>query len=114
MADASEVSRLVKESASGSAEAWSELVQRYAPLVMSVTRNYRLTTADAQDVSQTVWLRLVEHLPALREPEALPGWLATTAQRECARQVSRIRRVLPVDPQSDGAMQQATTAGLDA
>jgi RNA polymerase sigma factor (sigma-70 family) len=114
VADASDVGRLVKESASGSAEAWNELVQRYTPLVMSVIRGYRLTAADAQDVSQTVWLRLVEHLSALREPEALPGWLATTTQRECVRQIGRARRVLPVDPQSDGAMQQSTTTGLDA
>src|ERR1700733_8717822 len=107
VADASDVGRLVKERASGSADAWSELVQRYAPLVMSVIRGYRLTAADAQDVSQTVWLRLVENLSSLREPEALPGWLATTTQRECVRQIGRSRRVLPVDPQSDGAMQQS-------
>jgi RNA polymerase sigma factor (sigma-70 family) len=34
-------------------------------------------------VAQNVWLRLVEQLAALREPAALPGWLATTTQREC-------------------------------
>ena len=62
MEETSDVSRLVRDSASGSAEAWSELVRRYAPLVMSVIRSYRLSPADAQDVSQTVWLRLVEHL----------------------------------------------------
>jgi RNA polymerase sigma factor (sigma-70 family) len=114
MAGASEVSRLVLDSASGSEAAWNELVRRYAPLVMAVTRSYQLATADAQDVSQTVWLRLVENLANLREPEALPGWLATTAQRECRRHVQRGRRVLPVDPHTDGAMQQCTTADLDA
>jgi RNA polymerase sigma factor (sigma-70 family) len=114
MADASEVSRLVRASADGSAEAWNELVRRYAPLVMAVTRNYRLTAADAEDVSQTVWLRLVEHLADLREPGALPGWLATTTQRECTRQMTRSRRVLPMDPQADGVIQQCTTADPDA
>ncbi len=83
MADSSDVSRLVRASADGSTEAWSALVHRYAPLVMAVARSYQLTAADAQDVSQTVWLRLVEHLANLREPEALPGWLVTTTQREC-------------------------------
>jgi RNA polymerase sigma factor (sigma-70 family) len=111
--EGSDVSRLVRESASGSADAWSELVRRYAPLVMSVIRSYRLTTADGQDISQTVWLRLVEHLSTLREPEALPGWLATTTQRECARQIGKSRRVLPVDPQEDGAMQQAISCDPD-
>jgi len=41
--------------------------------------------ADAKDISQNVWLRLVEQLGNLRDPAALPGWLATTTKRECAR-----------------------------
>lgn len=109
MADASEVSRLVRASASGSETAWNELVRRYSPLVMAVTRSYQLTADDAKDVSQTVWLRLVENLANLREPDALPGWLATTTQRECIRQLRQGRRVLPVDPQTDGALQQCPT-----
>lgn len=114
MADSSDVTRLVRASADGGTEAWSELVRRYAPLVMAVARSYQLAATDAQDISQTVWLRLVEHLADLREPDALPGWLVTTTQRECSRQVSRARRVLPVDPQSDNAMQQCPTADADA
>jgi RNA polymerase sigma factor (sigma-70 family) len=114
MADSSEVSRLVRASADGSAEAWNELVRRYAPLVMAVARSYQLTGADAQDVSQTVWLRLVEHLSNLREPDALPGWLVTTTQRECHHHARQARRLLPVDPQEDGAMQQHSTADPDA
>ncbi len=113
MADSSEVSRLVRDSADGSAEAWDELVRRYAPLVMAVAKSYQLTGADAQDVSQTVWLRLVEHLSNLREPDALPGWLVTTTQRECRHHARQARRVLPVDPQEDGAMQQHLTADPD-
>jgi RNA polymerase sigma factor (sigma-70 family) len=114
MAGASEVGRLVRASASGNEAAWNELVRRYSPIVMAVTRKYQLAAADAQDVSQTVWLRLVENLANLREPEALPGWLATTAQRECSRHVQRGRRVLPVDPHTDSAIQQCTTVDLDA
>jgi RNA polymerase sigma factor (sigma-70 family) len=115
MAGASEVSRLVRASAGGDESAWQELVRRYSPLVMAVTRHYQLAAADAQDVSQTVWLRLVENLASLRQPDALPGWLATTAQRECSRHVQRGRRVQPVDPHTNSAMQQcSTTVDLDA
>lgn len=114
MADASDVGRLVRASASGSEAAWHELVRRYSPLVLAVTRSYQLTIEDARDVSQIVWLRLVENLANLREPEALPGWLATTTQRECRRRVRRDRQVLPVDPQTDEAMQQSIPADHDA
>jgi RNA polymerase sigma factor (sigma-70 family) len=113
VADASEVSRLVRASASGSETAWNELVRRYSPLVMAVTRTYQLTADDAKDVSQTVWLRLVENLANLREPDALPGWLATTTQRECIRQLRQGRRVMPVDPHTDGALQLCETVDPD-
>ncbi|HEY5988191.1 MAG TPA: sigma-70 family RNA polymerase sigma factor, partial [Streptosporangiaceae bacterium] len=114
MAGESDVSRLVRASASGSEAAWSELVRRYAPLVMAVIRGFQLSAADAQDVSQTVWLRLVEHLPNLREPDALPGWLTTTTQRECRRHQRFGWRVMPVDPHANGAMHECETVGPDA
>jgi RNA polymerase sigma factor (sigma-70 family) len=113
VADPSEVSRLVRAGASGSETAWNELVRRYSPLVMAVTRTYQLTADDARDVSQTVWLRLVENLANLREPDALPGWLATTTQRECIRQLRQGRRMLPVDPHTDGALQLCETMDPD-
>jgi len=113
VADPSEVSRLVRASAGGSETAWHELVRRYSPLVMAVTRTYQLTADDAKDVSQTVWLRLVENLANLREPDALPGWLATTTQRECIRQLRQGRRVMPVDPHTDGALQVCETDDPD-
>jgi RNA polymerase sigma factor (sigma-70 family) len=114
MGGTSEVSRLVRESAEGNERAWDELVRRYAPLVMAVIRSYRLSDADAQDVSQTVWLRLVEHVSDLREPDALPGWLSVTTQRECGRHVQQGRRTVPVDPHAEAATQRATDDDLDA
>jgi RNA polymerase sigma factor (sigma-70 family) len=114
MAEASDVSWLVRASANGDEAAWSVLVRRYSPLVMAVTRSYRLTAEDAEDVSQTVWLRLVEQLTNLRKPEALPGWIATTTRRECSRKIRHARRMLPADPQVDAAMQQCTTVDPDA
>lgn len=80
---------LVARANGGDERAWNAIVDRYAALVWSICRSYRLSDADAADVSQTVWLRAVEHLPALREPAALPGWLATTTRRECIRAVTR-------------------------
>ncbi|MFG1955679.1 RNA polymerase sigma factor [Micromonospora sp. NPDC048830] len=92
---------LVSAAAGGDESAWGELVRRYTPLVYSVIRSYDLSRADAADVNQTVWLRLVEHLARVRDPEALAAWLATTARRECYR-LSRLgRRTQPFDPYDD-------------
>ena len=97
MAGGPEVMVLVRDAAAGDRTAWDQLVDRYAPLVWSICRRYRLTQADAEDVSQSVWLRLVENLRSLRDPEALPGWLATTTNRECLRVVRSSMRERPAD-----------------
>ena len=85
MRDDPAVVALVARAADGDQEAWNELVDRYAPMVWSICTRYQLSRPDIEDVGQTVWLRLVEQLGNLREPAALPGWLATTTQRECLR-----------------------------
>jgi RNA polymerase sigma factor (sigma-70 family) len=88
---------LVAAATAGDAAAWEELVDRYAGLVWSVCRRYRLTDADAADVSQTVWLRTVERLDRLREAGALPGWLVTTTSRECLHALRTARRTVDLD-----------------
>ena len=87
MRDDSVVTALVTRARNGDTQAWHALVERYAPLIWSICRRYRLGDADAQDVGQDVWLHLVRHLDTLRAPAALPGWLATTTRRACDRKV---------------------------
>ncbi|MBA3781007.1 MAG: sigma-70 family RNA polymerase sigma factor [Nocardioides sp.] len=94
------VSALVVAARDGDSVSWDALVDRFLPLVHGVISRYRLSPADAADVNQTVWLRLVEHLADLREPAALAGWLMTTARRESLRLLKVRNRSLPVDPQA--------------
>jgi len=89
------VTDLVIRAKNGDKQAWDALVERYAPLIWSICRRYRLGNADAEDVNQSVWLILVDQLAALREPAALPGWLATTTQRECGRVLRAAHRTQP-------------------
>jgi RNA polymerase sigma factor (sigma-70 family) len=85
---------LLAAASSGDRSAWNALVDRYARLVWSVARGFALSAADAADVSQTTWLRLVENLGRLRDPEHLGAWLATTARHECLRILRRSGREL--------------------
>lgn len=82
---------LVARVREGDQGAWNELVERYAPLAWSICTRYQLSRQDIDDVGQNVWLLLVEQIHNLREPAALPGWLATTTRRECLR-ILRARR----------------------
>jgi RNA polymerase sigma factor (sigma-70 family) len=88
---------LVKRAKDGDQEAWDRIVERYAPLVWSVCRRYGLSGPDLDDVGAAVWLRLVESLGAIREPAALPGWLATTARRECLSLLRSKNRQIPTN-----------------
>lgn len=106
MSDDDSVADLVVAARDGKQAAWNELVGRFTPLVHGVVRRYRLQGSDADDVVQTLWLRLVEHLDALREPAALPGWIVTTTRNECLRLLRSRQRTLPVDPLGAGVEQE--------
>lgn len=82
---------LVARAREGDQRAWDEIVDRYAPLLWSIGRRYRLDRRDIDDVAQEVWLRLVENLAKLREAGAIGAWITTITKRECLR-VSRARR----------------------
>ena len=85
------VTHLVTSARGGDGRAWDALVERYAPLIWSICRRYRLSRDDADDVGQSVWMCLVDQLDKIRDPAALPGWLATTTRRECWHVVGAAR-----------------------
>lgn len=79
------VADLVEGAAGGDSSAWDALVDRFASTVWAIARGHRLSAADAADVSQTTWLRLVENLHRIQQPERVGAWLAITARRESLR-----------------------------
>jgi len=105
------VTELLAAAGTGDQQAWDALVDRFGRLVWSVVRGFRLDAASAADVSQTVWLRLVENLDRIREPERLASWLATTARNESIRSKRKQSRAVPTDFEYDIA--DSTVAPLD-
>src|SRR3954451_21940466 len=86
---------LVAAAAEGEAQAWRELIDRYAVLVRCVCRSHRLTDADADDVAQLTWLRPAEHTARRRDPARFGPGVGTPARRECLRILQGRRRVVP-------------------
>jgi RNA polymerase sigma factor (sigma-70 family) len=83
--------------AAGDQRAWESIVTAYSGLVWSVARGFRLSAADAADVFQGTWLRLVEHFGDIKDASRLGGWLAATARREALMLLRRAGRDVPVD-----------------
>ncbi|WP_068929015.1 RNA polymerase sigma factor [Planobispora rosea] len=81
----------------GDQAAWDAMVKRLSPLVWSAVRAYGLGAADAADAAQGAWLRLVEHLPGIRDPERIGSWMFTTARREASllRRRNQDERLVP-------------------
>jgi len=112
MGDELLVTDLVTRARNGDKRAWDALVQRYAPLVWSICRRHRLDAAEAGDVGQTVWLRLVDELATVNDQAALPGWLATATLRECGRVLRAAGRQQAAEYMLDAADIPGQSAGM--
>ena len=109
-----ELDGLVSAAVDGDQNAWNAIVKQFHPLVVSVTRRYRLSVADAQEVGQAVWLKVVENLHRIRTPAALPGWIVTTTQRQALQMSKSTRRVVLFDEdESLGSIAYRTTETTD-
>jgi RNA polymerase sigma factor (sigma-70 family) len=92
------VAALVDGALRGDSPSWDRLVTRFENLVWSVVRGFALSDADSLDAAQMTWLRLVEKLDGVTNPDKVGSWLITTARRECLQIIERRARSLPVDP----------------
>src|SRR6266571_9535284 len=69
---------LVEFRATRAETAFSELVRRYTNLVYSVAKRRLSNDAQAQEVTQTVFIRLAKAPPNLRGDAELVAWLHRT------------------------------------
>lgn len=98
-----DVAELLARVGTGDEQAWNALVDRFAGLVWSVARSFRLSRAATEDVVQTVWLRLAEYSSRIREPDRLASWLATATRHEALRVIRGHQRVVPYPDFTDAS-----------
>ena len=73
---------LLPKAHEGDEDAWRELCEQLRVVAWRVIAMFRLPRADAEDALAATFFRLADNLDRVREPAALPGWVATTAKRE--------------------------------
>lgn len=96
-ADAGDLERMVIAAADGDEAAWASLCHQFSQRVRAVARACRLGPHDVDDVVQSTWLMLVQHIGRLRQPAAVGAWLNTTAKRESLRILAGAARECPTD-----------------
>ena len=92
--EALDVAGLVRRAAAGDRWAWERLVDQYSRLIWAITRDFKLVESDAADVSQVTWLRLLEHIHRIENPDRVGSWLAATARNECLRCLAARKKVV--------------------
>jgi RNA polymerase sigma factor (sigma-70 family) len=107
------VAALLTDAAGGDRQAWNSLVDHFGPMVWGIARSHRLNASDASDVSQTVWLRLVEHLDRIEQPDRIGAWLATTARHESLRLLRVGERQVPVPQENIADLDKVRAPAVD-
>jgi RNA polymerase sigma factor (sigma-70 family) len=91
----------VRRAAEGDRWAWERLVDQYERLIWAMTRDFKLVENDANDVAQITWLRLLEHIDRIEQPDRVGSWLAATARHECLRSLAARKKVVLVQDHVD-------------
>ncbi len=85
----------------GDEAAWETLVQRYQRLVYAIPRRSGMAEEQAAEVFQRTFVRLVESLERISQPDRLSAWLITTAKRETWRLSQRERATITLSSLSE-------------
>jgi RNA polymerase sigma factor (sigma-70 family) len=108
-----DLAEVVRSAAAGDQRAWKNLTDRFGRMILGIARSYRLNEADAADVHQTTWLRLVENIDRIEQPQRIGGWLVTTSKHESLRLV-RKRARFTLDSEAIVNLVDASAPALDA
>jgi RNA polymerase sigma factor (sigma-70 family) len=86
---------LVKGCLRGREEDWNLVIDKYKNLIFSIPIRYGLSREEAADIFQSVCLELIQELPKLREPKALPKWLMQVTAHKCYHWKRQSSRLVP-------------------
>ena len=81
--------QLISKTLAGDRDAFGLLVHKYQEMVFAYAFQKVRNEADAQDVTQEVFLRAFRNLYALRHPHRFRSWLYTIMSNECNRWMER-------------------------
>ena len=75
----------------GDRTGFNDLVELLTPLLWHTVRSQGIDRVAAEDVVQTIWMRLLHSSSSIRDPQTVVKWLLTAARREAWRISKRAR-----------------------
>jgi RNA polymerase sigma-70 factor, ECF subfamily len=101
------VTNTVLRAQSGDREAFGALVEQFYSRVYAIVMQRLRNTAEADEVTQEVFLRAFRKLSQLNEPAAFAGWLCQIAARLSITRAVRRPPETACEPSSFDVMQQS-------
>ncbi|HKI05236.1 MAG TPA: sigma-70 family RNA polymerase sigma factor [Thermoanaerobaculia bacterium] len=83
---------LARRAANGRADAWEELLALYGERVYNLAFHFAGSSADAEDLTQEIFLRLYQNLRLYRGDVPLAGWAMRLSRNLCIDHYRRARR----------------------
>jgi RNA polymerase sigma-70 factor (ECF subfamily) len=90
--EAEEMKNLVLRAQTGDQTAYGELVRQFQPTVYAVALSRLRNPTDAEELTQTVFVRVMDKLTQLRDAQCFAGWLRRITERLA---INRLTRGLP-------------------
>lgn len=106
-----QLTTLVRQAQAGSRSAFGKIVQTFETIIYAVVMRRLRNDAEAQEVTQEVFLRAFRKLPQLREPDRFAGWLKRIAIRLSINRAVRKPREVMQDPVSFGGVSEQSETG---
>jgi RNA polymerase sigma-70 factor, ECF subfamily len=91
---------LVLAAREGDRQAFGQLAQRYERAVYATAFRRLSNHAEAQEVCQEVFVRAMQKISQLREPEAFGPWLQAVANRMAINRAVRKRTPIATEPET--------------
>ena len=104
---------LVRLAQAGDAGAFGHLFERFQAVVQAIAFQRLGNHAEAQELTQDVFIRAMEKLNQLRVPEAFVGWLRQITVRMAINRAVRRDPCSPVEPETLAGTLEADASPLD-
>ena len=82
---------LARRAAAGHADAWTELIDRYGRRIYNIAFQFAGNTAEAEDLTQEIFLKLYRKLGRYRGDVPLAGWTLRLSRNLCVDNYRRTR-----------------------
>ncbi len=99
--------QLARQITNGTPGAWASFVDAYGPRLHRLTRRYTACEADAEDLTQEVFVALFQSMAAYRGEASLATWSYRVALNHCLKHAAKTR---PITVPYDDAREQPEPA----